>query len=205
MLDLGGGAAVARRDPNLWEWTGKRFKYTGGTSLGGRRDIVYVSPRLVVSFAMNRAGIARIAVAQPMRETVHLVVSQKAMPYAISISPRGSTLEYVSSWQTVDTYTVIAGMRRAAARLRNNSTHAAAVEWVSRRGSGHGYHVLGRTLAYLASTSPAGIAAAAKKAARAARKTPAKLPARGAGGRFVSSNSAATLKRRARNARRITE
>lgn len=193
---------MAKPDPGSWEWTGSRYRYIGGTGLGGRRHTVYVSDRMVCQFEMDRDGIARIAVGQALRDAVHELVAHKAMPYAISISPRGDTLEYVSSWRAIDTFEVIAGMRRAACRLFNGSTHAAAVEWVSRRGHGHGYHVLGNTLAYLNSTSPLAVAAAARKAARAAAFNPALHP-RGAGGRFVASASAAALRRRAAAAARL--
>ncbi len=183
------------RDPNLWQWTGKQFRYTGGTQFGGRRTTVYVSPRMLVQFEMDRAGIARVAVGQELRDAVHDCVVQRAMPYAISISPHGDTLDYVSSWRAIDTYEVIAGMRRAACRLFNGSGHAAAVEWVSRRGFGRGYAVLGRTLAHLNSTSPMGL----EKAARAAKFDP-QLHPRGPRGRFVPKASAEALRRRAQRA-----
>jgi hypothetical protein len=188
---------VAKPDPNLWEWTGRRYRYIGGSSLSGRSHVVYASPRLVCTFEMDRAGIAHVAVGQALREAVHLLVTQKAMPYAISISPHGRTGQYVSSWRAIDTYTVIAGMRRAACRLFNGSDHAAAVEWVSKRGHGHGYHVLGRTLAHLNSTSPAGLAEAARKAAFDPTAHP-----RGRRGRFVPTDSPAALRRRAAAAAR---
>lgn len=193
---------MAKPDPTLWEWTGSRYRYTGGTSLPGRGTVVYVSPRMVCSFELDRDGIARVAVGAALKEAVHSLVSLKAMPYAISISPHGRTGNYVASWRAVETYVVIAGMRRVACRLFNGSPHAAAVEWISKRGHGHGYHVLGRTLAYLNSTSPLGVVAAARKAARAAAFDP-QLHPRGGGGRFIPSNSAAALKRRAAAAARL--
>lgn len=188
-------------DQNLWQWTGSRYRYVGGTQLGGRKTTVYVSDRMLCQFQLDRAGMAKIAVDTPLRAAVHSVVVQDAMPYAISISPHGRTLEYVSSWRAIDTYEVIAGLRRAACRLFNGSGHAAAVEWVSPRGYGHGYHVLGRTLAHLNSTSPLGLADAARKAA-AAPFNPSLHP-RGSGGRFVASPSADALRRRAAAAARL--
>jgi hypothetical protein len=193
---------VAKPDPAVWEWTGNRFRYIGGSQLGGRRHTVYVSERLVCQFEMDRRGIARVAVGAPLKAAVHSLVVQKAMPYAIRISPHGDTLEYLSSWNAVDTYEVIAGLRRVACRLFNGSGHAAAVEWVSKRGYGHGYHVLGQTLAFLNSTSPLGIEHAAKEAARGASWNPGLHP-RGTKGRFVASNSAAALRRRAAAAARM--
>lgn len=189
--------ATSRPDPDTWEWTGRRYRYVGGTALGGRKHVVYVSDRMVCQFEMDRDGIARVAVGSELKDAVHHLVERKAMPFAVAISPIGRTRDYVSSWRAVDTHVVIAGMRRVACRLFNGSAHAAAVEWVSRRGNGHGYHVLGHTLAYLNSTSPAGLEAAARKAAF----DPARHP-RGARGRFVATGSPAALRRRAAAAAR---
>jgi hypothetical protein len=188
------------RDPNLWKWTGKRFKYIGGTQLGGKRHTVYMSPRLVVQFEMDRRGISRVAVGESLQSATRSAVVQRAMPYAIQISPRGDTLEYVSSFRAVDTFTVIAGMRRAACHLLNTSGHAAAVEWISKRGSGHGYGVLRRTLAHLNATSPQAI----EHQARAA-KFNANLHPRGPGGKFVSRTGAAQTRNRAKNAAAIVK
>lgn len=185
---------MAKRDSSLWTWTGRRFRYIGPTVLPGRRTTVYVSDRMLVQLQMNRGGIARIAVDAPLKAAVHAVVVGKAMPYAIEISPRGRTLEYVSSWRAIDTYEVIAGMRRVACRLFNDSGHAAAVEWVSPHGSGHGYQVLGRTLAHLNSTSPIAVAGAARSAASTARR---------AAGPVVPKASAGALRRRAQRAAQI--
>lgn len=161
--------------------------YTGPTDLRNRRVTVYASPRLLAEFEMDRRGIARIAVGQDLRDATHSLVVQKAMPFAIQISPRGDTLDYVSSWRADDTFTVIAGMRRAACRLVNTSPHAAAVEWVSPRGYGRGYHVLGRTLAHLNSTSPIAVERAARAAA--AKPWDPQLHPRGPRGRFAPRRS----------------
>ncbi len=186
------------RDPTLWHWTGKRFKYIGPVTLPGRRTTVYVSPRMLVQFSMNRSGIAAVAVDRPLREATRSVVVNQAMPYAIRISPRGETLDYVSSFRPIETFVVIAGMRRAACRLFNGSDHAAAVEWISARGFGRGYRVLGRTLARLNSTSPIGLERAAKQAAR--KPWNPELHPRGPRGRFAAKGSAETLRRRAQRA-----
>lgn len=183
------------RDPNTWEWTGSRYRYIGGTQLGGRRTTVYVSPRMAVQFELDRRGMARVAVGRELRAATHSLVVQDAMPYAISISPHGDTLDYVSSWDAIDTYEVIAGLRRVACRLFNGSAHAAAVEWVSPRGYGHGYRVLGQTLDHLNSTSPLAV----ERQARAARFDP-QLHPRGARGRFIPKASAEALRRRAQRA-----
>lgn len=158
--------------------------YSGPTDLRDRRVTVYTSRRMFAEFEMHRRGIAKIAVGEDLKAAVRSLVVQKAMPYAIRIAPRGKTLEYVSSFRAVDSFEVIAGMRRVACRLYNSAPHAAAVEWVSKRGFGHGRHVLGRTLAHLNSTSPIGL----EQAARTAKRKPwdAGLHPRGPRGRFAA-------------------
>lgn len=151
--------------------------YSGSTDLRNRRVTAYTSPRLIVEFEMDRRGISRIAVGDDLRGACRSAVVQRAMPFAIQKSPRGDTLEYVSSWRAQDTYAVIAGMRRVATKLINVSGHAAAVEW----GRGGSARVLGRTLAHLNATSPDGLA----RAARRARWDPDLHP-RGERGRFAS-------------------
>lgn len=162
--------------------------YSGATDLRNRRETVHHTPRLKVEFEMDRRGISRIALSDPLRDACHSVVVQRAMPFAIQKSPRGKTLEYVSSWRVSDGHTVIAGMRRVAAKLINVSDHAAAVEFVNKRGNGHGHGVLRQTLAHLNATSPEGIA----KAERAAKRKPwnPDLHPRGTKGRFTPKPSA---------------
>lgn len=149
--------------------------YSGSTDLRSRRVTAYASPRLIVEFEMDRRGISRIAVGGELRDACRSTVVHRAMPFAIQNSPRGDTLEYVSSWRAQDTYAVIAGMRRVATKLINVSDHAAAVEW----GRGGSARVLGKTLAHLNATSPMGLA----RAARAAKWNPDLHP-RGERGRF---------------------
>jgi hypothetical protein len=182
--------AVARR-------RSKRIYY-GDTDLRDRRETVYRSPRMHVEFSMNRRGIARIAVGQDLRDSTRSLVVQKAMPYAIRISPRGDTLEYVSSWRAVDTFVVIAGMRRAACKLWNISDHAATVEWVGKSGKGQGRGVLRRTLAHLNATSPIGIEQAAADARAKATWNP-QLHPRGPRGRFVTKPASEAAGERARD------
>lgn len=169
--------------------------YGGPTEMSDRRVTVYASPRLIAEFEMKRGGIAKIAVAGPLREAVHSAVVGRAMVHAIQISPRGATLDYVSSWRASDGFAVIAGMRRAACKLVNISAHAAAVEW----GRGGEQHILGKTLSWLNSSSPIGLQRAARAAARAPWKP--ELHPRGPGGRFAPSVE--TLRRRAERATRI--
>jgi hypothetical protein len=168
--------------------------YSGPTELRGGRTVVYASPQLICEFELNRAGIAKIAVSAPVKAAVHSLVVRRAMPYAIQISPV-RTYDYVSSFNAVDTYAVIAGMRRAACKLVNSSAHAAAVEW----GRGGRQRILGRTLDFLNGSSPLGLARAAAKA----KRTPfnPNLHPRGARGRFVATGTG--LRARARRAAQI--
>jgi hypothetical protein len=166
-----------------------------GFDLRDRRVTVYASPRLIVQYKTDRRGIAKIAVGQPLRDATRSAVVNRAMVHAIQISPRGATLEYVSSWRAADGFTVVAGMRRAACKLINVAPHAAAVEW----GRGGNQRILGKTLAWLNSTSPMGVERAARAAARAPWKP--ELHPRGPGGRFAPT--VASLRRRAERAAQI--
>lgn len=174
--------------------------YSGATSLPNRRVTVYTGRHLIAQFELDRSGIAKIAVSEPLQHAVRAAVVERAMPYAVSISPRGDTLDYVSSWRAADGYTVIAGMRRAACKLVNISDHAAAVEW----GRGGKQGILRRTLAHLNSTSPIGLQQAARKA-RAKETFNPDLHPRGPRGRFApTSRGADQIRRRASRAARIT-
>lgn len=117
--------------------------YTGATDLRNRRVTVHRGPHLKAEFEMDRRGIAAIAMGHELSDACYSLVLEHAMPHAIRIAPRGSTLDYVSSFRADRTTTVIAGMRRQAARLWNVSDHAAAVEWTNDT------RVLGRTLDHL--------------------------------------------------------
>lgn len=194
---------MAKPDPTLWKWTGKRFKYIGASRLKDRTYTVYASPRLVVRFKTDREGMADLAVGDDLRDTTKAVVERRAIPYAISISPVGDTKQYVSSWKSSETHVVIAGLRRVACKLVNISDHAAAVEWVNKRGNGHGYGVLRRTIAHLNSTSPIGIERAARKA-RAKETWNPDLHPRGPRGRFApGARGANQIRRRAQRASEI--
>lgn len=168
--------------------------YTGATRLSNRRETVYESPRVRVEFEMDRRGIARIALGEPLKQACRSAVVGRAMPYAIQISPRGETLQYVSSWRAADGHIVIAGMRRVACKLVNVAPYAAAVEW----GRGGKQGVLRRTLAHLNATSPIGLEQAASKAAR--KPWDPQLHPRGPRGRFVKSDPDELRRRAARAA-----
>jgi hypothetical protein len=170
--------------------------YSGPTELHDQKEIVYASKTMVVEFQLDRSGIAKIAVGEPLQRATRSAVVQRAMVYAIQISPRGRTLEYVSSWQASDGFTVIAGMRRAACKLVNTSGHAAAVEW----GRGGRQRILGQTLDWLNGSSPIGLAKAARSARAKATFNPDLHP-RGQRGRFVAT--ADKLRGRAQRAAQI--
>lgn len=162
--------------------------YFGPTDLRNRTVTVYTSPRLLVRFEMNRRGISQIAVGPHLAAATRALVRDKAMPYAIRISPigerddeRGGGPRYVESFRIAQSYTVVAGMRRVAAKLVNVAPHAAAVEFYGNNPHASGYAVLRKTLAHLNGTGSS--LATAKPAFRA------ELHPRGAGGRFIPRTS----------------
>lgn len=111
---------------------------------------VYTGRRLTVDFELDRDGIAEIAVGPRLKDAVHHLAEHRAKPYAISISPvwkgkGGGT--YIRSFQVKDDHTVIAAMRRVAARLYNTADHAAAVEFGNKHAKGQ--RILGRTVDFL--------------------------------------------------------
>lgn len=150
--------------------------------MGNRRTTVYVSPRLVVQFEMNRAGIARVAAGQELADATRQLIRERAMPYAIRISPHGPERgdgdpKYAESFRITQGYTVIAGMRRVAARLVNIAPHAAAVEFLGTNPHAAGYGILRKTLAHINGTG------ATLRSAKSPWR-PEQHP-RGPGGRFT--------------------
>lgn len=119
--------------------------------MGYRRRTVYRGRHCKVDFELDRKGIAAIAMSDELLDAVTEVVTDRALPYAISVSPR-STREH-KHFQ--DSFAVIAGtevwarMRRVASRLWNLSEHAAAVEFGNKHTGGRGHHVLRQTLDHL--------------------------------------------------------
>ncbi len=116
-----------------------------------------VAYKVHVVFKPDKKGIAAVAVGPELRKACHDLVEHKAKPYAVAISPIGdpgdrrgpyTPGDYISSWVVLDTFTVIAAMRRVATQLWNMSPHAAAVEWGNDQ-VGDGHHVLGETLDFL--------------------------------------------------------
>lgn len=154
---------------------GKKI-YDGATDLRNRRKTVYHGKNVRIDFELSRIGIRKIAMGHELKSAVRSVVIDRALPYAIQISPHGKTLDYVGSFHAKNGEVIIAGMRRVACRLWNTSDHSVEVEWINES------LVLTRTLAHL--THDSRIAAAAAEAAAKARFDPAQHP-RGAGGRFA--------------------
>lgn len=87
-------------------------------------------------------------------EAVMSVAQDRALPYAVSISPRSTRVHrhYQDSFVVIPGTEVIARLRRVAARLWNMAPHAAAVEWGNEHTGGHGQKVLQRTLEHLTGT-----------------------------------------------------
>jgi hypothetical protein len=117
----------------------------GYRELPDRKLLAYKSSRLTAHSELTRAGVRRIAMSARLKEIVTSIAKERAMPYAISISPRSNQRHrhYQDSFMVDTTAMQIKDLIRVAARLWNTSDHAAAVEWR------YQYRVLGRTLAYL--------------------------------------------------------
>jgi hypothetical protein len=113
---------------------------------------VYRGRHVIVSFQMDRSGIAQIAMGPKLLAAVLDLAETKAKPYAESISPRSDRddhVHYADSFVVVPGTAWIAAMRRVAARLYNTAPHAAAVEWGNAGVNARGHRVLGRTLDHL--------------------------------------------------------
>lgn len=155
-----------------------------------RRLTVYTSRRLIVQFEMDRPGMARVAVGRELKDATRQIIRERAMPYAISISPvgqrdddQGGKPRYIESFRIAEGHTVIAGMRRVAAKLVNVAPHAAAVEFLGTNPHASGYGVLGKTLDHLNSHGGAGVGGRGKGRPRAPWRQ--ELHPRGPGGRFI--------------------
>lgn len=131
------------------------------TVAGMRGNLVYRGRHVTVTFELDRKGIAVMAVGKELRHSCHEVVA-KALPYAVSISPRSSRdhQHYQDSFVTESTLTGLPPesigkipMLRVSARLVNIAAHAAAVEWGDMGDGGRGYRVLRRTLQHIDRTS----------------------------------------------------
>lgn len=176
----------------------RKRPYRGNTDLPDRRVTVRRGRGVRVEFAMNRAGIRKIALGPELLASCRSVVVRRAMPFAIRNSPRGRRDEadlgaaFVASWRVSEGTAFLVGMKRVAVKLINVAPHAAAVEFINpETGRGHGYGVLARTLAHLHAES-GGVAAVREKRKRAAGTWKPDLHPRGPKGRFVPKDPAAT-------------
>lgn len=123
--------------------------------------LVYHGLHVKVRFDMDRAGIRRLAISPEIQAITLDVVTRKALPYAVSISPRSQRRvgdehhrHYQDSFVVQPIRTGLPPeaigrppMRRAGARLANVARHAAVVEFGKRGQRAH--HVLRRTLEHL--------------------------------------------------------
>ena len=122
-----------------------------------RGKVVYRSRNVKVEFKLNRKGIAACALGPELRASCNRVVRERALPFAVSISPRSDDdhQHYADSWEVDDIVTGVSPesigrppMLRVGTRLVNQVRHAAAVEWGNARHP-RGHHVLQRTLDHL--------------------------------------------------------
>ncbi len=113
--------------------------------MGLYRRPVYVSPRMVVEFEMDRRGMREVARGPELRAAVG-IIAKKGQLYAEGIAPERSG-HYKKSFQVNFARITIAGMRRVAARLVNTDPAAISIEWGTKRTPAH--RTLTRTLAFL--------------------------------------------------------
>ncbi|SDT74370.1 hypothetical protein [Actinoplanes derwentensis] len=172
----------------------RRKPYRGPTLLTDLRKTYYWGRNLKIQFELRRGAMRRLALSDELRDACRAVIVGQALPYAIRVSPRDrvndgdGTLPYVASWRVAEGTDVFVGMRRTTVKLINVAPHAAAVEWINPdTGRGHGYHVLGRTLAHLDGQTGTEIRGTPQRPAWKAAQHP-----RGPGGRFVAKTPTAT-------------
>jgi hypothetical protein len=109
-------------------------RYSGPTDLTNRRITAWRGKNLRIDLEMDRRGIEKIAVSNPLRHSVLQVIRERALPYAKAISPydpKGKAPHYRDSFHIRPSYAVIAGMRRVAGQLWNLSDHSVEVEWIN--------------------------------------------------------------------------
>lgn len=96
-------------------------------------------------FVFNDAGMKALFNGPEVR-AVNVIVATKAKAFAVSISPV-ETGDYKGSFEVTEEAVKVGRYTRPAARLRNTSDHAAALEFGNRRTRGRAARVLGKTLA----------------------------------------------------------
>lgn len=130
----------------------------------GRRT-VYNGRNCRLEFEMSKSGIRKCAAGPELRAACLDVVVSKAMPFAISISPRSDRTDHLHYADAFVAVSILTGlgpgrgerigkppMARSGARLVNLAPHATKVEWGTEADDGAGHRILTRTLQYLALT-----------------------------------------------------
>lgn len=97
-----------------------------------------------VHYEPNRAGMAALANG-PQMSAAMLAIANAAVPYAVSISPRGHTGAYSEAFRVVAVPVKVgrANEMRAGAMIVNVSPYAAGLEWR------HGAAVLAKTARHI--------------------------------------------------------
>lgn len=115
------------------------------------RKMVHRGRRVRLDVALRLDGIRRIAVSPTLRAATTKIVEQRALPYAVGISPFDEGT-YLRSWEVAQGVEWRGGpplppMRRVSTRLMNTSFHATVVEVGRKNRSAH--RVLAKTLEHL--------------------------------------------------------
>lgn len=127
---------------------------TARTAPTGKPD--YRSSTLLVHFRLDRSGINALAKSDQIYDPCHRLATDKALPYAVGISPRSNRDGEEGRVHYQDSFTVdrvlVSGigtppMTRAGARLINTSPQATIVE-VGTQTSPR-YRVLGEVIDHL--------------------------------------------------------
>lgn len=115
------------------------------------KKTVYRGRTLSIGFKMDRKGIAACAMGPELLASVISIAEKRALPYAVSISPRTTRkhVHYQDSFLVIPGTVVIRDMMRVAARLANVSRQASRVEWGVEANDQRGQRILGRTMDHL--------------------------------------------------------
>lgn len=119
---------------------------------------VYTGRNINVFYQDRLQDFAEIAMSPQILRICMEVAQTRALPIAIQNSPVGETGLYIRSWRVRPSTTVVAGMRRVAAKLINTAPHSALVEWggskSNRKYRRRGLHVLQHTREQLCGIEP---------------------------------------------------
>lgn len=89
---------------------------------------VYTGRNITMFYQGSLRDFAEIAMSPKILAICLEIATERALPYAIEISPRHDEV-YVRSFQVRPTTVVLRGMRRVCARLINTAPHSALVEF----------------------------------------------------------------------------